>query len=136
MRGLPGATALPLVFNVADPSPALGWRGQERKELAERGRPDLVLALALIHHIIIAANVPLDEFLDWLASLGAHLVLEFVTKEDPMVRRLLLNKEDRYADYEQPVFERLLEERFEVLRSLPLESGTRTLYFAQTRASQ
>src|SRR5690606_29756668 len=54
---------LPLVGNLADPSPGLGWRGSERRRLEERGRPDLVLALALIHHVSITANVPIAEFL-------------------------------------------------------------------------
>src|SRR3990172_11383489 len=77
---------LPLVSNLADASPNLGWRGLERKALTERGKPDLTLCLALIHHIVISANIPLNEFVDWLASLGTSLVIEFVTKEDPMVK--------------------------------------------------
>ncbi|MEF9427413.1 MAG: methyltransferase, partial [Candidatus Mariimomonas ferrooxydans] len=91
---------LPLVYNVADPSPNLGWRGLEGKSLPKRGKPDLTLCLALIHHIVITANIPLKEFIDWLSSLGTSLVIEFVTKEDPMVKKLLLNKEDNYTDYE------------------------------------
>ena len=63
---------LTLTMNLADPSPGLGWRGLERRALAERGKPDLVLALALIHHVAISANVPVREFIDWLASLGAR----------------------------------------------------------------
>ena len=80
---------LTLTMNLADPSPGLGWRGAERKDLADRGKPDLVLALALIHHVTIAANVPVAEFVDWLASLGTSLVIEFPTREDPMVKKLL-----------------------------------------------
>ena len=63
---------LTLTMNLADPSPGLGWRGLERRALAERGKPDLVLALALIHHVAISANVPVREFIDWLASLGSR----------------------------------------------------------------
>lgn len=121
---------LPLVGNLADPSPSLGWRLRERKALAERGRPQLVLFLALIHHLVIGANVPMEEVLDWLASLGSELVIEFVTKDDPMVRKLLLNKEDRYADYEEDRFRRALSERFRIERSESLSSGTRVLYWA------
>jgi len=124
---------LPLVGNLADASPALGWRHRERQALGERGRPDLVLALALIHHLVITANIPLPELLDWLAGLGSHLVIELVTKQDPMVRKLLRNKEDRYHDYETPAFEAGLGERFEVLRREPLHHGTRVLYFARPR---
>ncbi len=121
---------LPLVYNVADPSPNLGWRGLERKSLPKRGKPDLTLCLALIHHIVITANIPLKEFIDWLSSLGTSLVIEFVTKEDPMVKKLLLNKEDNYTEYEIKYFEQYLSEAFGVTKREMLTSGTRILYFA------
>ena len=123
----------PLVMNLADPSPALGWRNAERKALTGRARPDLVLCLALIHHLVIGANVPLRELIDWLADLGAALVMEFVTREDPMVQQLLRNRDDIFEDYNQPVFEASLAARFTVRTSQPLPSGTRILYFATPR---
>jgi len=125
---------LPLVMNLADPSPALGWRGEERMALAQRGRPDLTLCLALMHHMVIGANVPLDEFVDWLAGLGGELVIEFVDKRDPMVQVLLRNKEDIYDDYEIGNFERCLTARLEIIRRQTLQSGTRTLYHARPRS--
>ncbi len=105
---------LPLVNNVANPSPGLGWCGMERKSLTERGKPDLTLCLALIHHIVISANIPLNEFIDWLADLGTSLVIEFVTKEDPMVKVLLCNKEDNYEDYELEYFEQCLSKAYDI----------------------
>ncbi|MEK6277301.1 MAG: methyltransferase [Actinomycetota bacterium] len=126
---------LPLVGNLADPSPGLGWRGLERRPLEDRGTPDLALALALIHHVSITANVPVAEFLDWLHGLDCALVIEFPTREDPMVRRLLSGKrEGSNSDYELETFERLLNERFDVDRSEPLPSGTRVLYQARPRS--
>jgi hypothetical protein len=125
---------LPLTMNLADPSPGLGWRGLERRTLADRGRPDLVLALALVHHVAISANVPVREFVGWLASLGSSLVIEFPTREDPMVQKLLAPKrEGLHPDYELDYFERALKEAFDVERSERLESGTRVLYFARPR---
>jgi SAM-dependent methyltransferase len=125
---------LTLTMNLADPSPGLGWRGLERKSLAGRGKPDLVLALALVHHMAISANVPVKEFVDWLASLGSALVIEFPTREDPMVKKLLAPKRDGlHPDYELDFFERTLAEAFEVERSERLESGTRVLYFARPK---
>jgi hypothetical protein len=73
---------LPLTMNIADPSPGLGWCGLERKPLLERGRPDLVLALALVHHVAIGSNVPVMEIVDWLATLGGVLLVEFPTRTD------------------------------------------------------
>jgi hypothetical protein len=125
---------LTLAMNLADPSPGLGWRGVERRALPERGRPDLVLALALIHHVAISANVPVREFVDWLASLESALVIEFPTREDPMVQKLLAPKrEGLHPDYELSFFERCLAEAFEVERSERLESGTRVLYHARPK---
>jgi hypothetical protein len=123
---------LPLVANLADPSPGLGWRGRERHPLTDRGRPELVLALALVHHLSITANVPLAEVLDWLRELEALLLIEFPKRDDPMVRRLLSGKrEDSNSDYELQTFERLLSERFEVLRREELPSGNRILFLVQ-----
>jgi SAM-dependent methyltransferase len=125
---------LTLTMNLADPSPGLGWRGLERRALPERGKPDLVLALALVHHMAISANVPVKEFIDWLASLGSALVIEFPTREDPMVKKLLAPKrEGLHPDYELEFFERTLDEAFEVERSERLESGTRVLYYARPK---
>ncbi len=127
---------LPLTMNLADPSPGLGWRGQERRSLPDRGAPDLVLALALIHHVTIAANIPVSEFVDWLAGLGASLVIEFPTREDPMVARLLAPKRDGlHPDYERASFEAVLSEAFDVERRERLGCGTRLLYFARPKGA-
>jgi SAM-dependent methyltransferase len=127
-------TILPLTMNLADPSPGLGWRGLERRAMPDRGKPDLVLALALVHHMAISANVPVREFVDWLHSLGSALVIEFPTREDPMVKQLLAPKrEGLHPDYELDYFERTLKEAFEVERSERLESGTRVLYHARPK---
>ena len=124
---------LPLVMNLADASPDLGWRGLERKSIVARGKPDLTFCLALVHHLVISANIPLPELVDWLAGIGTDLVIEFILKEDPMVRTLLRNKPDHYDDYDLDVFERCLTASFEVIERESLESGTRILYFARNR---
>ncbi len=120
---------LPLVANLADPSPGLGWRGLERRPLEQRGKPDLILALALIHHVSITANVPIAEFLDWVRSLEAEMVIEFPKRDDPMVRRLLSGKRTgSNSDYELDVFESELAKRFQISKTEALPSGTRVLY--------
>ena len=126
-------TILPLLNNLADPSPNLGWRGLERKSLANRGKPELVLCLALIHHLVISANIPLGEFVEWLAGLGADLVIEFITKENAMVQTLLRNKEDNYSDYNKEFFEECLSKAFDLVRHERLDSGRRILYYAKLK---
>ena len=125
---------LPLMSNLADPSPALGWRGLERKTLVDRGAPDLMLALALIHHVSISANIPIADFLQWARDMETTLLIEFPKRTDPMVRALLANKQDgANPDYEEENFERELERRFTVRRREELPSGDRILYLATPR---
>lgn len=123
---------LPLVMDLADPSPGGGWRGVERAAFADRSGADTVLALALVHHLALGRNVPLAEVLDQLVSLGTAggtLVVEFVHPEDPMARRLLDNKPDGlFPDYRRDTFESLLAARGRLVRRVELPSGTRTLY--------
>ena len=127
-------TILPLTMSLSDPSPPLGWRGAERVPLEERGRPDLTLCLALVHHVAIADNVPLGDFVRWLAELGGALVVEFVGRDDPMVRALLARKAPgSNPDYERDHFERRLDEYFEIERAIELPPGTRKIYFARPR---
>jgi hypothetical protein len=135
LRAEGSTTILPLVVDLADSSPARGWRGVERQRLEERGRPDLVLCLALVHHLTIGRNVPFPELLGWLRSLGARLVIEFADRDDPMVSRLLAAKrEETHESYGCETFEHALAEDFEVERREELGSGTRTLYLATPRS--
>ena len=125
---------LPLTMNLADPSPNLGWRARERRALWERGRPDMVLCLALVHHLSISANIPIREIVDWLYSLGASLVIEFPTRHDPMVQTLLARKRPgSHPDYDRDFFERCLSEAFEVERRLALAGASRVLYLVHPK---
>jgi SAM-dependent methyltransferase len=124
---------LTLVQNVADPSPNWGWRNRERSDLGTRAKPDLVLCLALIHHVVISANVPLDEFVAWLAELTGQLVIEYVSRQDDKVRTLLRNKEDKYSDYSRERLEQALQRHFTIRRQQTLESGNRFLYWCVPR---
>ena len=130
-----GATSiLPLTGDLTDPSPALGWGGLERSPLDARGRPDLVLCLAVIHHVALSGNVPVPAFLDWLRSLGAELVVEFPTRDDPRVVAILSRKrEGADPDYDLEPFERALGERYTVERREELAGGTRVMFHARPR---
>jgi len=96
--------ALPLFFDAMNPAPRQGWGQGERQGMAERGPADGILALALIHHIAIAGNVPLGKATEWLTRLGNRGVIEFVPKSDPMVQRLLQLREDIFHDYNEENF--------------------------------
>lgn len=125
---------LPLVIDLADPSPAIGWRNRERPAFYDRRKPDVIMMLALLHHIAISANVPLPEIVEWMASFGSRIVVEFVHTDDVQTQRLLANKpEGMFADYHVKEFERLLHERFTVDKEEALPGGTRTMYLVTPR---
>ena len=127
--GLQGLTTI--VQNVADPSPNWGWRNRERTDLQHRARPDLIMCLALIHHVVITANIPLDEFIDWLAGLTDQLIIEYVSRKDDKVNALLRNKEDNYSDYSKAHLEQALSRHFKIEKTLPLKSGNRYLFYCR-----
>ena len=124
---------LPLVGNVCDPSPNQGWLGAERRSWQDRGRPDLVLALAVVHHIVLGAGVPLEEFLDWLRDLGGAVVLEFVDKSDPQARRVMHNRRDDDPGYSLEACQAGLRARFGRCEQVTLAQGGRTLFFVEPR---
>ncbi len=122
---------VPLVTDLSDPSPGLGWRGLERPPLEQRSQPDLVFCLALIHHLVIGRNLLLGDVVRWLASLQATVVIEFVDRSDEQVQRLLRNRPDVFSDYNKEEFLRLVESQFLIQQQVALPSGTRTLYRLQ-----
>ena len=124
----------PLYIDLADSGGGVGWRGMERPGFFGRGSPEVVLYLAVIHHMAITHNVPLGSQIDMLAELTPELVIEFPHDDDPMVQRLLRNKRDGiHADYTLAVFENLLKARFDVRSSKLLDGGTRTIFHATRR---
>jgi len=127
-------TILPLVLDLANPSPGLGWANVERRSLQDRADADVVLALALVHHLAISRNVPFDHLAELFAGLAPGLIVEFVPKDDPMVRRLLATREDVFPDYTIEAFRAALGRRFEILSEAPIEGTSRSLLRLQRRA--
>lgn len=132
-QGSPENKICPLIIDLANLSPGQGWRGRERKAFDKRGKPDLILCLALIHHIVISANIPLAEFIEWLREFQSEVVLEFVGPEDHMSKLLLRNKVNQYEDLTEAVFERLASSMFDILSTEALKGGHRKLYHLAPR---
>ncbi len=126
---------LPLVLDLTNPSPAIGWNNRERMSLLERGPVDAVLALALIHHLAIANNVPLPRLADFFQQAGRWLVIEFVPKEDSQVQVLLASREDIFPDYTQEGFETAFKPYFEIHESIPVRETKRVLYLMEHKNS-
>jgi len=124
---------LPLVMDLTNPSPDLGWHNAERASMQARGPVDLVMALALIHHLAIANNVPLVNVASYFKDLGKYLVIEFVPKEDSQVKRLLASRQDIFPDYTLAGFRQAFEQFFSVLNESPVEGSRRTLFLMKRK---
>ena len=123
----------PLVMQLSNVSPDQGWRGRERKSFDDRGKPDLILCLALIHHMVITANIPMQDFLQWIRGFDAAVVLEFVGPEDEMTLRLLKNKRNKHPDYTLARFESIAASMFDIADKASLKEGRRHIYFLQPK---
>jgi SAM-dependent methyltransferase len=122
---------LPLVVNLARPSPALGWRNAECASFLDRatGAFDGVLMLALAHHLLVTERIPLEEILRLAYELTNQLlVIEFIEPEDAMFRRLTRGRESLHAGLDAAAFERACAAYFEIVRSLPLPGARRRMY--------
>lgn len=121
-------TILPLVMDLLNPSPASGWANTERKSLTERGPADLVLALALVHHLTFSGNVPFGRIAEYFAQLGNALVIEYVPYSDPQVQRLVQNRVEMPHEFGKEHFEASFGDSFDVVDSQPVGTSGRTLY--------
>ena len=124
---------LPLLMDLTNPSPGLGWHNRERHSLAERGPADAVLALALIHHLAISNNVPLPQLAETFRDLCAWLVIEFVPKEDSQVQKLLATRQDIFTNYHLEGFEAAFEDFFTIHEKVPVQDSPRTLYLLEAK---
>lgn len=124
---------LPLLSDLTNPSPAIGWQNRERQSLIERGPCDTALALALVHHLAIGNNLPFDRIADFLAGICRTLIIEFVPKTDSQVQRLLATREDIFPGYNREGFEPAFSARFAILASTPVKGCERTLYLMEKR---
>ena len=124
---------LPLMLDLTNPSPGLGWANTERMSFMERQKADVGMALALIHHIAISNNVPLGSIADLFAKVCRYLIIEFVPKSDSQVERLLATREDVFPDYNQIGFEAAFLPFFETLQKISIEDSERTLYLMRVK---
>jgi hypothetical protein len=125
---------LPLLADLTDPSPALGWGSAERKGLIERIDTDVILALALVHHLAISNNVPLPMIASLFAQLAPHAIVEWVPKEDAMVRRLLSSREDVFPSYTIEGFREAFSAAFTIVAETPIEHTERTVFHLERRS--
>ncbi len=124
---------LPLLQDLTNPSPAIGFMNEERKNFSSRFQCDMVMALALIHHLAISNNLPFDNIAKFFSSLGKYLVIEFVPKTDSKVQHLLSSREDIFDNYDKETFESIFDKYFEILETINIKNSKRILYLMRSR---
>jgi hypothetical protein len=125
---------LPLVGDLTNPTPAIGWANKERASLQERGPADVIMALAVVHHLAIANNVPLEMIAQFFGGIGRSAIVEFVPKDDQMVQLLLANRDDIFPRYTQEGFEQALESVFAIRQRESIDGSKRVLYLLDRKA--
>ncbi len=124
---------LPLVLDLVNPSGGIGWENQERAGFFERGKPDVVMALALIHHLAIGNNIPLEKLGFFFNCIAPRMIIEFVPKSDSQVKRLLQCREDIFPDYTLENFEKVFGELFLIEKRIGITDSERTLYLLKRK---
>lgn len=124
---------LPLLLDLTNPSPGIGWGNKERMSLLQRGPADTVFALALIHHLAISNNLPLSYIAEFFSNLCNYLIIEFVPKSDSQVQRLLATRQDIFPEYTKQIFENEFNKYFIIQRSTTIKDSRRTLYLMQRK---
>lgn len=124
---------LPLLLDLTNPSSNIGWANEERKSFVERGPTDLIMALALIHHLVISNNVPIRSVAAFLSKLCRYLIIEFVPLHDSQVQKLLVSRKNIFDDYTQDHFEKQFGEYFDILDSQTVADSVRTIYLMRSK---
>jgi hypothetical protein len=124
---------LPMAVDLTNPSPAIGWNNRERDSFIQRGPVDVVLALALVHHLAIANNVPLYRVAEFFAACGEWLIVEFVPKSDSQVQKLLRSRPDIFSEYTCNGFEKAFSQWYTIKQSSAVRDSERWLYLMKRK---
>ena len=122
---------LPLLLDLANPSPNLGWANSERRSFVDRKPADVIMALALIHHLAISNNLPFSKIASFFQTVCKFLIIEFIPKTDSQIDRLLAAREDIFEDYTLENFEGAFETFFRIREKIQIHDSKRTLYMME-----
>lgn len=124
---------LPLLLDLTNPSPAIGFANKERDNFATRYKCDTILALALIHHLAISNNLPFENIASFFAELTNYLIIEFVPKSDSKVQILLGSRKDIFANYTEEQFELVFSKHFEIIEKHSISDSLRKVYLMRRK---
>jgi hypothetical protein len=124
---------LPLVQDLSNPSPSLGWAHVERHSLEERGPADVTMALALIHHLAITNHSPFSQIASFFARISKNLIIEFVPKDDSKVELLLSSfSRNKFEGYTNENFEKAFSKHFKLIEKKSVKGSKRVIYLYKT----
>ncbi|HET9056872.1 MAG TPA: class I SAM-dependent methyltransferase [Chitinophagaceae bacterium] len=123
----------PLVIDLSNPSPAIGWANEERNSFWQRINADLIMALALVHHLAISFNLNFSLIADLLSKKTTYLLIEFVPKNDPKVQQLLRHRKDVFENYTEEAFEKKFSAYFDITKKQIIETTSRVLYLMKRK---
>ena len=127
---------LPLMVNLARPTPSLGWRNLENPSFLERARGsfDAVLMLAVIHHMLVSERIPLPEIMRLASELTRDLlVVEYVGPQDPMFKRISRGRDHLHVGLTEEYFENVARQYFEIIRAERLGDTHRRIYMMRRK---
>ncbi len=117
----------PLFQDLVNPSPDQGWRQRERQGLNHRTTPDAILALAILHHLVVANNIPLDDAVSSMIECAPCGVLEFVSGNDPMTKALMVGREKMFQNFTVQAFLDAVARRSRIVSRQSIQEGNRLL---------
>lgn len=128
VKGKKEKNILPLLMDLTNPSPSIGWANNERDSFSDRAPADTIMALALIHHLAISNNLPFGNIASFFSKIGKSLIIEFVPKTDSKVQKLLATREDIFPNYTQECFEEMFSQYFNIHKAENIPNSERILY--------
>jgi len=127
---------LPLIMDVTNPSPGIGWGNEERQSFFQRISADTIIALALLHHLAISNNLPFQKIAVLFRNICKYCIIEWIPKEDSQVQRLLATRQDIFTNYSKEQFEKCFNQQFDIIEKVPIEGSLRTVYLLMVKTKR
>lgn len=136
LRKSKNESILPLHADLVNPSPGIGWANKERKCLFERGRCDVALALALIHHLLVTASIPLHNIVSFFKNICKHLIIEFVPPKDPKFQQICETNPKDYSFFTEDYFLKKFSMQFDLVKKTNIPSSSRILFHFKAKQGE
>jgi hypothetical protein len=133
LRNQGNEAILPIHMDIANPSPGIGWEGKERKKIFERGPCDVAMALALVHHLIVSSNIPLNKLVDFFKSICRNLIIEYIPPYDPKFKQICQTNPLDFSFFTEEMFVATFSKSFFMKSRIPINQSSRVLYHFQLK---